>query len=80
MLALNGTVVPALDEAITILCISPLFLEHFYLHHNFLTLLMLKYLYDGKNSAKWMALNLVRDWLLLYATPQILGARRGYFP
>jgi len=43
MLALNGTVVPAFDEAITILCISPFFLGSFSLHRNFLTLLMLKY-------------------------------------
>jgi len=43
MFALNGTVVPAFDEAITILCISPLSLERFSLHRNFLTLLMLNY-------------------------------------
>lgn len=59
------------------------FLEHFCLRRNFLTLLMLKYprfIYDGKSSAKCMALNLVRHQLFLYAAPQILGARREFFP
>jgi hypothetical protein len=87
MVALNGTVVPAFDdEAITILCISPLSLERFSLHRNFLTLLMLKYpeirirRLRGKGSAKWMALNPLRHLLFLYATPQTLGAWRGLFP
>jgi hypothetical protein len=85
MLALNGTVVPAFDEAITILCISPLLLGHFSLHRNFLTLLMLKYPaihirslrqkqceMDGATPGQTSA--------FLYATPQNLGAWRGHFP
>jgi hypothetical protein len=43
-LASDGTVVPAFEGAITVLCISPFLLDRFSLyHHDFLTLLMLKY-------------------------------------
>ena len=78
MLAPNGTVVPAFDEAITILCIFPLFLEHFSLRRNFLTLLMLKYPeihIRWQSSAQWMVLSLVRHLSLRHSSNL-----RGYSP
>lgn len=70
----------AFDEAITILCISPL--ERSSLHRISLTLHVLNNLRytNGAYDMQWMAFNPLRYFLPLHPIAQNPEARRGHFP